>query len=251
MDTAINYYAIASVLLANPERDGILLTPMQLEYLDDCMEAILTEKEKEVLRHSEIDWVLTREGQSAINKLRKIPKLMAILCLGDCPTKRLIDVLACMITGEYEAIIYEDGCGGYSLQFQRKDPKEDEEKSNISSPIIHDFLEATIYYGHPSPYRKGSFVDSRKHVVDRVYLLILKCKQAPIITSVGIDPNLEQILAFDKADIRTNGQLLDFFVDHEGTEVSEPFDKALFDQIEEYFTFWIGKSFRNYAHLND
>mgnify|MGYP003488406434 CR=1 FL=1 len=39
MDERINYYALASVLLAAPGRNGILLTPMQLEYLDACINA--------------------------------------------------------------------------------------------------------------------------------------------------------------------------------------------------------------------
>lgn len=250
MDTAINYYAIASVLLANPERDGILLTPMQLEYLDECIETNLTKEEKEVLRRNDIDWVLTLEGQRAINKLRKIPELMTILCLGDCPTKQLIDILACVITGEYEATIYEDGSGGYSLQFRHKDPKEDREENGISSPIIHDFLNATIFHGHPSPYRDGNFIDANKNVVDKVYLLILKHKQEPIMTSVGIDLDLEQILAFDKAGIRKNADLLDFYVNHEDAKVDEPFTEEFLDQIKEYFVYWIGESFRDYAYLD-
>ena len=120
MKNTINYHGLANVLLGKPEGDDAVLTPVQLRYLDDCVEELLTEEEKAVLKNNE-QWDHTGEGLFAMRKLRSNQKLILVLNLGEFSVKQLIDTLACTIIEAYNAEIrYDEETGEESFEFSLK-----------------------------------------------------------------------------------------------------------------------------------
>ena len=244
MDERINYYTLASVLLAAPGRNGILLTPMQLEYLDASINELLTEEEKDALRNNDEDWVLKIKGQSAINKLRKDPELMVILTLGEVPIKQLIDAMVCMISGEYKAVIGEDkDNGGYSLEFELKEPKEYESEDDR---IINDFMNARVYRGPFRPYQGGSYMDADGEVIDSVYGEIIHKKCDFIYSAQYLNLSKEQSKAIAPSGNLVNSQLLDYYVCNEAKPIA-PFTAKHFEQIKAYLEYWVGIDFHEYT----
>ena len=119
MKKTINYHELANVLLGKQGGDDAVLTPIQLRYLGDCIEELLTEEEKAALENEQR--YHTGEGLSALGKLGGNQKLILVLNLGEFSVTQLIDTLACTIIEAYNVKIRHDSeTGEESFDFSLK-----------------------------------------------------------------------------------------------------------------------------------
>ncbi len=264
MNEKINFYTLASVLTATPGDNGILFTPVQLEYLNYCVETDLTKEEIAVLEDNEKNWVLTIEGQHAIQKLRKNPRLMFILELGEHTVKDLIDTIALIATGAYMGEVKHDKeTDSYYLSFTAigddfiKSVPEDEDDDRFNHATI-EFLKAYIPSGTPRRY-EGIYIDQHDQMIDDIYLEILS--ESIVDTSItniqdAIEHHGDRIWlelpdekrkTITKNDRITNDELLQFYLRTDESDLIALFDKELLDSIERYFIFWLGDNFEDYS----
>jgi hypothetical protein len=122
----MNYRKIAYVLLDKTEKDSLLLTQQQIDYLAFKIDELPQSYILQLDGFSESDVYTKDLLDGALRALRNDERLMLTLSLGAMSTVDLIDSLACIVSGLYSMSIEPVGTD-YQLVFKSNLDNQDED----------------------------------------------------------------------------------------------------------------------------